>query len=159
MIAKKKLALLCLSVLMAVAFAIGCMSLIGWKGVSAYDGLPSEFGNTVGEALQDADGNSYVNYERGYVKYAAGTETDDPTKASAHVGGKNVEKDGDGVKEILVDAETMTGVKDWDTLLSESTAGARIAYGVGWSADAAKQVGEAFRDKWTRHKEIPVPAE
>lgn len=149
MIAKKKLALLCLSVLMAVAFAIGCMSLIGWKGVSAYDGLPSEFGNTVGEALQDADGNSYVNYERGYVKYAAGTETDDPTKASAHVGGKNVEKDGDGVKEILVDAETMTGVKDWDTLLSESTAGARIAYGVGWSADAAKQVGEAFRDKWT----------
>lgn len=37
---------------------------------------------------------------------------------------------------------------DWDNLVSENMSGARVAYGAGWGADAAKKVGNAFGDKW-----------
>lgn len=122
-----------------------------WSGIHvafAYDGLPGEFGSIVGGAITDSNGGTYVNYERGYVYYAPNADMSNPTNASAHVGGKNAVKNGSDVTFNLIAADTMTSVKNWETLVDVNSSGNRVAYGSGWNAEAAKKVGVAFKEKW-----------
>lgn len=144
----RKISIAILLCLMAVLLASGLFLMTGTRFAAAYDGLPGEFGGVVGEVISDESGK-YVNYERGYVMYAADGDASDPTKAIAHVGGKNVKiEDGELVVE-LIPAERMTSVKNWDTLVDANSSGNRVAYGPGWNAEAAVKVGNAFKDKWT----------
>lgn len=144
----KRTAIFVLCLVFAILVLSGAMLWGRPVASSAYDSLPSEFGAAVGAQVQDAQGNIYVNYTRGYVKYAPGSDTGDPTAASAHVGGKNVSLSDGQIKEELISAETMTSLKNWDTIVGVDMAGARVAYGPDWGADAAKKVGNAFKEKW-----------
>lgn len=144
----KRTAIVVLSLLLAVFLIAGGALWGSHLSASAYDSLPSEFGAVVGETVTGSDGSKYVNYTRGYVQYDADGNTNDPTTAVAHVGGKNVSLDGGQIVESLISAGTMTSVKNWDTIVTVDMAGARVAYGPGWGADAAKKVGNAFKQKW-----------
>ncbi len=149
MVSVKKITLATVAACICLSVAVVCAGgLFSVRRASAYDGLPGEFGNIVGEAVADTDGTTYVNYQRGYVKYAAGVDTSDPKNATAHVGGKNAVQENGQVKLVLIDADTMTSVKNWDTIVDANAKKNRIAYGAGWNADAAKAVGNAFKAKW-----------
>lgn len=148
MITVKKQTLGIVTLLLALAVALTCFGVLRHERAYAYDGLPGEFGSVVGTPIADSTGTTYVNYQRGYVKYAAGADTSDPKKAMAHVGGKNAVQENGQVKLVLIDAATMTSVHNWDTLVDANSGSNRIAYGPGWSADAAKAVGNAFKTKW-----------
>ena len=150
MIRSKKVKIAFTAAVSSVALACGVVFLNPAKHTAlAYDGLPGEFGEKIGEVIEDSTGK-YVNYERGYVKYAAdATDTGNPNQAVAHVGGKNVKSEGGTLSFELVSAEKMTSVKNWDTIVDVNNSGNRIAYGPGWNADAAQKVGNAFKTEWS----------
>ncbi|MDE6397757.1 MAG: Ig-like domain-containing protein [Clostridiales bacterium] len=136
MVTVKKQTLGIVTLLLALAVALTCFGVLRHERAYAYDGLPGEFGNKTGTVTV---GNAtYDNYERGYEKKEDGNVV-------AHVGGKNMQADG---TEILIDAATMTSIKNWDTLVDANSEGNRVAYGIGWNADAARKVGNAFKAKW-----------
>lgn len=147
---KQKKRISAVGLLIAIAVLLFAGATLWRNGLTAYayDGLPGEFGSIVGNVVEDSTGK-YVNYMRGYVKYSAdAADTSNPANAVAHVGGKNARLENGTVVFDLVDAQTMTSVKNWDTIVDANSSGNRVAYGVGWNEEAAKKVGNAFKTKW-----------
>lgn len=132
-----------LCAIIAICLALAFVPFLGSGVVKAYDGRPGEFGTQVGDPITVGD-KTYVNYQGGYVF------KDSSTNEEKHVGGKNVNAQGEAVMTDAV-RDYIAGLDSFGISDGGNTEGAQLILGKDMLTEGTTGKADLinkFRDKY-----------